>query len=256
MLAKPINDTVRFATELAALTGLLVGTGRWIGGGAGWLLGAFGAVAAAAVWGRWVAPRAEHRLTDPGRLAVEGLVFGAATAAIAAGGHPVVAGVFAAVVAVNVLLDRTLAAPAPAQGADARRARREAVVLEHMQSENVQEWQRTMATFSRPRYELPDGRVFDGAEAVMGYWIDGRSVVPDQRNELIELTHLDDDDQVMIEFWLRGTPTTSGRPFERRLWALFTFDADDRMTNERVYLEPPTAAQIAGRVTPDGRSSD
>src|SRR5690606_30101670 len=94
-----------------------------------------------------------------------------------------------------------------------RRARREAVTVEHMQSENVQDWQRTRATFSHPRYELPDGRVFDGHDAVMRYWIDGRTVVPDQRNELIELTH-PDDDHVQIEFWLRGTPTTTGRPFE------------------------------------------
>jgi hypothetical protein len=53
---------------------------------------------------------------------------------------------------------------------------------------------------------------------VLQYWIDGRARVPDQRNELIELTHLDDG-QVQIVFWLRGTPTTSGKPFEVRLWA-------------------------------------
>src|SRR5215471_6747212 len=118
-------------------------------------------------------------------------------------------------------------------GAAARRARREAVVAEHMQSENVQEWDRTMATFSHARYELPDGRVVDGADAVMRYWTEGRRVVPDQRNELIRLEHVDRD-HVLIEFWLRGTPTTS-RPFEVRLWALYDFDGDDLMTNERVY---------------------
>ena len=72
-----------------------------------------------------------------------------------------------------------------------------------MQSENVQQWDRTMATFSHARYELPDGNVIDGADDVMRYWIEGRAVVPDQRNELIELTHLDDD-HVLIEFWLRA----------------------------------------------------
>jgi ketosteroid isomerase-like protein len=126
--------------------------------------------------------------------------------------------------------------------AERRRARREAVVLEHMQSENVQDWDRTMRTFSHPRYELPDGRVFDGHEDVLRYWIEGRTIVPDQRNELIELTHLDDD-RVQIEFWLRGTPTTTGQPFERRLWALFSFDSDDLMTGERVYTEPPAIEQ-------------
>ena len=84
-----------------------------------------------------------------------------------------------------------------------------------MDSENVQEWDRTMATFSHAHYELPNGRVIDGYDDVMRYWIKGRAVVPDQRNELIELVHLADD-QVLIHFWLRGTPTTTGRPSKRR----------------------------------------
>lgn len=135
---------------------------------------------------------------------------------------------------------------------DDHAARREAVVLEHMASENVQDWGRTMATFAHARYELPDGRVLDGHDEVMRYWIDGRTVVPDQRNELIQLAHVGDD-VVQIEFWLRGTPTTTARPFERRLWALFTFDEHDLLTNERVYTAPPTPEQLAGAVTPDGR---
>lgn len=124
---------------------------------------------------------------------------------------------------------------------EGRRARRAAVVIEHMQSENVQQWDRTMATFSHPRYELPDGTVFDGADEVMQYWLDGRTMVPDQTNELIELTHLDDGD-VQIEFWLRGTPTATGEPFEVRLWAIFGFDDADLITGERVYAQPPRGA--------------
>ena len=118
-----------------------------------------------------------------------------------------------------------------------RRARREALVIEHMQSENVQEWNRTMATFSHPRYELPDGTVIDGTDNVMNYWVEGRTLVPDQTNELIELTHRDDGD-VLIEFWLRGTPV-SEEPFEVRLWAVFGFDDDDLITGERVYANKP-----------------
>ncbi|OBF91799.1 hypothetical protein A5791_14910 [Mycobacterium sp. 852002-51163_SCH5372311] len=128
----------------------------------------------------------------------------------------------------------------------ARREAREALVIEHMQSENVQEWDRTMATFSHARYELPDGTVIDGAENVMRYWIEGRTLVPDQRNELIELTHLDDG-RVQIEFWLRGTPAASGEPFEARLWAVFGFDENDLMTGEKVYAARPTADQLAGQ---------
>jgi ketosteroid isomerase-like protein len=112
-----------------------------------------------------------------------------------------------------------------------------------------------MATFSHARYELPDGRIIDGHDDVMRYWIDGRTVVPDQRNELIELTHIDGD-HVLIEFWLRGTPTTSGKPFEIKLWAVYDFDDDDLMTNERVYVDRPTIDQIEGRITTDGRPAD
>jgi hypothetical protein len=126
-----------------------------------------------------------------------------------------------------------------------RRARREALVIEHMQSENVQEWERTMATFSHARYELPDGRVIDGHDDVMRYWIEGRAIVPDQRNELIRLEHVDGA-HVLIEFWLRGTPTHTAEPFEVRLWALYDFDDDDLMTNERVYTARPNAEQITG----------
>ncbi|HUC33356.1 MAG TPA: nuclear transport factor 2 family protein [Ilumatobacteraceae bacterium] len=128
---------------------------------------------------------------------------------------------------------------------DERRNRRAAVVIDHMQGENVQDWDRVMRTFSRPRYELPTGQTHEGRDDVMRYWIEGRTVVPDQRNELIELTHLSDGG-VQIEFWLRGTPTTTNRPFEVRLWAVFDFDESDLMTNERVFTATPTAEQIAG----------
>jgi len=134
--------------------------------------------------------------------------------------------------------------------ADERRGRRRAVVIEHMQSENAQEWDRTIRTFSHPRYELPDGTVIDGREAVLRYWVDGRAVFPDQRNELIELVH-HDDGSVVIEFWLRGThlggEAPTGRSFEVRLWAVFAFDDDDLMTNERVFTRAPTVDQIEGR---------
>lgn len=142
----------------------------------------------------------------------------------------------------------------PAHDEAERQRRRERVVLEHAQSENVQEWDRTMATFSRARYELPDGTVIAGEAAVRRYWLEGRALVPDQRNEIVELTHLEGG-PVQIEFWLRGTPTTTRQPFEIKLWAIFDFDDGDLMTNERVYADRPTLDQIAGRVTTAGRPS-
>ena len=56
------------------------------------------------------------------------------------------------------------------------RARREAVVREHMESENSHDFDTTIATFGHPRYELvATGDVYDGADAVRAYfaeWVD------------------------------------------------------------------------------------
>src|SRR3954468_1189608 len=47
------------------------------------------------------------------------------------------------------------------------RARREAVVREHMESENRHEFEVTMSTFDHPRYEIvPTGDVYDGPDEV------------------------------------------------------------------------------------------
>jgi hypothetical protein len=126
-----------------------------------------------------------------------------------------------------------------------RAVRRALVTLEYMRSENTHEWVRTMATFSNPRYELPDGRIVDGRDEVMAYWVEGRAAVPDQRNELISL-EIAPGGQVVLHFVLRGTPVGSANGFEVKLWAVFDFDDDDLMTNERVYVDRPDDAVIAG----------
>jgi steroid delta-isomerase-like uncharacterized protein len=128
---------------------------------------------------------------------------------------------------------------------DDLRARREAIVREHMESENRHDFDATIATFSHPRYELiPSGAVHDGEAAVRAYFKETRAAFPDQRNELIALRHLDDG--VVVEFWLRGThrgpllgiPPT-GKAFECRMAAFFLFDAD-KIVCERVYFDSAT----------------
>ena len=126
-----------------------------------------------------------------------------------------------------------------------RAIRRALATLEHMNSENTQEWDRTIATFSHARYELPDGRIVDGRDAVMAYWIEGREFIPDQRNELISL-EICAGGQVLLHFYLRGTPRGTAEGFETKLWAVFDFDTDNLMTNERVYVERPNDLVIAG----------
>ena len=81
---------------------------------------------------------------------------------------------------------------------------REAIVREHMESENHHDFETTLGTFGHPRYEIvPTGDVFDGAEAVQRYFEDSRTAFPDQRNELISLHHADAG--VIVEFDLKGT---------------------------------------------------
>ncbi|HEX6311650.1 MAG TPA: ester cyclase [Acidimicrobiia bacterium] len=129
---------------------------------------------------------------------------------------------------------------------------REAVVREHMESENRHQFDVTLATFARPRYELiPTGEVYDGADEVMGYFSASRTAFPDQRNELVVLHHA--DDAVVAEFDLLGThegplygiPPT-GRAFRCRVVALFLFDGGDKIVCERAYFDSATIPRQLG----------
>src|SRR5438067_3540022 len=125
------------------------------------------------------------------------------------------------------------------------RARREAVVREHMESENRHEFDVTMATFGHPRYEIvPTGDVCDGEEEVARYFAESRAAFPDQRNELIKMHHA--DEAVIVEFDLKGThlgplrgiPAT-GRAFTCRTLAIFEFEGEG-IVCERVYFDSAT----------------
>jgi steroid delta-isomerase-like uncharacterized protein len=133
----------------------------------------------------------------------------------------------------------------------ALREKREAIVIEHMESENRHEFDVALDTFEHPRYELiPTGDVYDGPEEVAAYYEETRAAFPDQRNELISLHH--SDDAVILEAWLRGThkgtyrglPAT-GRSFEMRFCAIFDFE-EDRLVCERVYFDAGTVLRQLG----------
>src|SRR3954452_8320265 len=115
---------------------------------------------------------------------------------------------------------------------EAVRAARDALVREHMESENRHEFDVTMGTFHHPRYEIvPTGDGFDGAEEVQRYFDETRTAFPDQRNKLVSLHHADDG--VIVEFDLlgthngtfRGIPPT-GKAFECRCVSIFVFEGD------------------------------
>ena len=131
------------------------------------------------------------------------------------------------------------------------RARREAVVREHMESENRHDFEATLRTFAHPRYELvPTGDVYDGEAAVRGYYAESRAAFPDQRNDVRALHHT--DDAVIVEFdllgthrgALRGIPPT-GRAFRCSMVAFFFFTGD-RITCERVYYDLATILRQLG----------
>jgi steroid delta-isomerase-like uncharacterized protein len=131
------------------------------------------------------------------------------------------------------------------------RARREAVVREHMESENHHDFDTTIATFDHPRYEIiATGDVYDGEQEVRRYFAETRTAFPDQRNELIALHHA--QDAVIAEFDLLGThlgplrslPPT-GRSFRCRMAAFFLFEGD-RISCERVYFDQTTILRQLG----------
>jgi hypothetical protein len=66
---------LRFLAELGMLAALAWAGWHLAGGAAAIVLAVLLPVAAAVVWGLWVAPRAWRRLHDPARAVVEGVLF-------------------------------------------------------------------------------------------------------------------------------------------------------------------------------------
>src|SRR3954468_15462799 len=133
------------------------------------------------------------------------------------------------------------------------RERREAVVREHMESENRHEFDATMATFDHPRYEIvPTGDVYDGPEEVARYFQESRAAFPAQRNELVKMHHA--DDAATAEFGLRGTHggelrgiAPTGKAFTCRTLAIFEFGpGSEGIVCERVYFDTLTILRQLG----------
>ncbi|HXH56616.1 ester cyclase [Iamia sp.] len=148
----------------------------------------------------------------------------------------------------------------PETATAALRAARDVVIREHMDSENRLDFDATIATFDHPRYELvATGQVFDGEDAVRGYFAASRAAFPDQRNEIVALHHA--DDVVVVELDLVGThlgelagAAPTGRRFRCRMAAVFEF-AGDRIVCERVYFDTSTILRQIGLVGDDAGTS-
>jgi len=127
--------------------------------------------------------------------------------------------------------------------------RRLQTVRDHMALECVSDWDGVIATFAHPRYEMyGTGQVFDGEEAVRGYFEASRAPFPDQANEIISLA-AGDNNSVHVEFYLTGTHLgplktpmgdfkATGRTFRVRMAATFEFAEDsDKVICERPYYD-------------------
>lgn len=133
----------------------------------------------------------------------------------------------------------------------ALRALREAIVLEHMESQNDHDFDTSLNTFPHPRYEImASGQVLEGVDAVRAYWQRTRAAFPDQRNKVIDVHHA--DSAVIVEFELQGTHLGSltgeevtGRSFKVRMAGFFLFDKDV-LVCQRVYGDTATVMAQLG----------
>jgi hypothetical protein len=100
-----VTLTVRFLSELAMLAALAY-AGFQLGDGVGaWVLGIGAPLAAAVIWGAFIAPRARRRLPIGLRVVLELVLFAAATAGLAAAGQPLAAAVLGVVAVATSLLN-------------------------------------------------------------------------------------------------------------------------------------------------------
>lgn len=131
------------------------------------------------------------------------------------------------------------------------RQRRQATVLEHMEAENAHEFDRCIAAFAQPRYEIvATGEVWDGHAGVNTLLNENKKGFPDFRFNPQRMHHA--DDAVIVEgrftgthdgSW-RGLPAT-GRKVDFPLIIVFVFE-DDRMVCERTYFNIGTALTQLG----------
>jgi Protein of unknown function (DUF2568) len=102
-VARAVNDSVRFCLELAALAGLAVWGWKTGPDGVNVVLAIAAPLAAAVLWGAFVAPKARRPQSDPWRLLLELAVFGGGTLAFAAAGLETSAVVLGAATAAHLV---------------------------------------------------------------------------------------------------------------------------------------------------------
>jgi predicted ester cyclase len=131
------------------------------------------------------------------------------------------------------------------------RKAREAVVLEHIESENQHDFPATVGTFSRPRYEVtPTGEVHDGAGAVLRFLLESHDAFPNFVLT-IEKMHVADD-AIIVETRFKGRHTgvwkglpPTGREVDYLMCNVFEFDGPN-LVCERLSFDSLTILQQLG----------
>ena len=132
------------------------------------------------------------------------------------------------------------------------RTRREAAVEAHLQAEAVDHnIAATVATFSRPRYEVPAvGAVVDGADAVHAFVEQVLHAFPDLWVRKSSLHHA--DDAVIVEGKFGGTQrgvwagvTPTGKKAEVDCVLIFIVEGSD-LVCEKVYFDNATVLRQLG----------
>jgi steroid delta-isomerase-like uncharacterized protein len=131
------------------------------------------------------------------------------------------------------------------------RARRVAIVLEHMRLENEHDFPGCIAVFGRPRYEIvATDEIHDGHGGVESFLLENRRAFPDFRFE--PRRTVDAGDGVLVEgvftgtqdgTW-RGLPPT-GRTVSFPMAVVFEFEGDT-LVCERVYFDLGTPLRQLG----------
>jgi hypothetical protein len=98
------NDVFRFVLELCTLAALGYGGFEIASGWLAWVLAVALPLAAAVIWGMFIAPKARRPTVDPVRIVLEGGLFGAAGVALVAAGQTTLGTVLWIAAAVHLAL--------------------------------------------------------------------------------------------------------------------------------------------------------
>jgi hypothetical protein len=123
------------------------------------------------------------------------------------------------------------------------RARREALVLEHVAGENERDLERVMRTFARPRYEIvPTGVVVDGDEAVRAFLLAQWASLPPVTYHALAVFH--GPDALVVETRTVGR-RADGIPIDMTSVNLFGFEGEG-LVLERCWFDQVTVARQLG----------